>query len=66
MGAQKVVILNAHQIEQKIKRIAYQIYENNVNESELIIAGIAPNGALFAQKTGKYIKADFSHKNNLC
>lgn len=56
MGAQKVVILNAHQIEQKIKRIAYQIYENNVNESELIIAGIAPNGALFAQKLVNILK----------
>lgn len=50
MGADKVIILNAQKIEQKIKRIAYQIYENNVNESELIIAGIAPNGFVFAEK----------------
>ncbi|MFN7013749.1 MAG: phosphoribosyltransferase family protein [Bacteroidia bacterium] len=56
MGAQKVVILNAHQIEQKIKRIAYQIYENNVNERELILAGIAPNGSLFAEKLATLLK----------
>lgn len=56
MGAQKVIILNAHQIEQKIKRIAYQIYENNVHENELIIAGIAPNGTLFAEKLTAILK----------
>lgn len=57
MGADKVIILNAHQIEQKIKRIAYQIYENNVNEKELIIAGIAPNGLVFAEKLAAILKS---------
>lgn len=56
MGANKVIILNAHQIEQKIKRIAYQIYENNVNENEIIIAGIAPNGLVFADKLAAILK----------
>lgn len=56
MGADKVIILNAHQIEQKIKRIAYQIYENNVNENEIIIAGIAPNGLVFADKLAAILK----------
>jgi pyrimidine operon attenuation protein/uracil phosphoribosyltransferase len=56
MGADKVIILNAHQIEQKVKRIAYQIYENNVHENELIIAGIAPNGSLFAEKLATLLK----------
>ena len=57
MGADKVIILNARQIEQKIKRIAYQIYENNVNENELIIAGIAPNGLVFAEKLAAILKS---------
>jgi pyrimidine operon attenuation protein / uracil phosphoribosyltransferase len=56
MSAEKIVILNAHQIEQKINRIAYQIYENNVNEQELIIAGIIPNGSVFAQKLAAVLK----------
>lgn len=43
-------ILNNEQIEHKIKRIAYQIYESNINESELILAGIAKNGFLFASR----------------
>jgi pyrimidine operon attenuation protein/uracil phosphoribosyltransferase len=56
MGAEKIEILNAHQIKQKIKRIAYQIYENNVNESELIIAGVAPNGSIFAERLASLLK----------
>ncbi|WP_310992645.1 phosphoribosyltransferase family protein [Aequorivita marina] len=44
------VILNKKQIAQKIKRIAYQIYEANVGEKEVVIAGIMSNGFLFAKK----------------
>ena len=34
------IILDTVQINQKIRRIAYQIYESNSNEKEVIIAGI--------------------------
>jgi len=44
------IILDHEQIFHKIKRIAYQIYEANVNEKEIIIAGIADNGYIFANK----------------
>ncbi len=44
------IILNNQQINHKIKRIAYQIYENNIDEKELILAGIKTNGFVFAQK----------------
>ena len=40
----KEIILNHQQIEHKINRIAYQIYETFVDEEEIIIAGIASNG----------------------
>ena len=33
-------ILTHQQIQHKIERIAYQIYEANVSEQEIIIAGI--------------------------
>lgn len=46
----KNIILNSEQIEHKIKRIAYQIYETNVEESQLILAGISQSGFLFAKK----------------
>jgi pyrimidine operon attenuation protein/uracil phosphoribosyltransferase len=44
------VILDKKQIAHKIKRIAYQIYETNVDEKEVVIAGIINNGFLLAKK----------------
>lgn len=42
-------ILNQRQIQQKIRRLAYQIMENNIDESEIVLAGINNNGMGFAQ-----------------
>ncbi len=42
-------ILNRPQVEQKIKRIAYQIYETNFEEQQIILAGIEPKGASLSQ-----------------
>lgn len=50
MTTEKNTILNHQEIEHKIKRIAYQIYETNIDEKELIIAGIDKNGYLLAKK----------------
>lgn len=44
------IILNNKQIEHKIKRIAYQIYESNVEENTIILAGIAKKGFVFAKR----------------
>ena len=44
------IILDQKQIDHKIKRIAYQIYENNISEKEVVIAGIFENGFVFAKK----------------
>lgn len=46
----KNIILTNQEIEHKIKRIAYQIYETFVDEEEVVIAGIASNGSIFAEK----------------
>ena len=46
----KTTILNHTEIAHKVRRIAYQIYESNVNESEVVVAGIADNGYILAQK----------------
>jgi pyrimidine operon attenuation protein / uracil phosphoribosyltransferase len=46
----KTLILNSKQIEQKINRIAYEIFENNYDEKEIVIAGIAANGYLLARR----------------
>ncbi len=47
---EKTLILNHLQIQQKVNRLAYQIYEDNFDEKELIIAGIAPGGYKFARR----------------
>lgn len=44
------IILTQQQIQQITKRIAYQIYETFVDEKEVVIAGIANSGYIFAQK----------------
>lgn len=46
----KTLILNSKQIEQKVNRIAYEIYENNYDEKEIVIAGIAKNGYLLGKR----------------
>ena len=48
--SKETVILDKKQIAHKLKRIAYQVYETNIHEREVIIAGIESNGFLLAKK----------------
>ena len=59
-------ILNHQEINHKIKRIAYQIYETNVDEKEVIIAGIESNGYLFAKKLSSALKKISKIEPQLC
>lgn len=43
-------ILTQDEIGHTIRRIAYQIYETFPDEETIVIAGIAPNGYVFAEK----------------
>lgn len=43
-------ILNQQQIDHIIRRIAYQIYETNSDESVVILAGIVDSGYVLAEK----------------
>jgi len=49
-------VLNKTQVAQKIDRIAYQVYENNYTEKEIIIAGIAGRGQTLAEKIAKAVE----------
>jgi len=49
-------ILSHQQIQHKVRRIAYQIYEANVDEETIIIAGIDSGGLRLAQKLGSRLK----------
>lgn len=43
-----ITILSPDQIQQKIKRIAFQIWEDNIEEKEIVIAGIVDYGYIIA------------------
>ncbi|CAM1366021.1 Phosphoribosyltransferase [Tenacibaculum litoreum] len=60
------IILNNTQVEQKIRRIAFQIYESNSNETEVIIAGIADNGYFLAEKISNVLSEISPIKVVLC
>lgn len=60
------IILNNTQIVQKTKRIAYQIYENNSHEKEIILAGIQGNGMIFAKQIAKVLEDISPIKIVLC
>lgn len=60
------IILNNTQVEQKIRRIAFQIYESNSNEKEIIIAGIADNGYYLAEKIADVLAKISSLQIKLC
>lgn len=53
----KHVILDAKQIDQKIKRMAYEIYENNYGEKSILFAGICKQGETLAKKLVKQLNA---------
>ena len=60
------IILNNQEIKHKITRIAYQIYETFVDEKEIVIAGIAANGFVFANKIATELEKISTLKVILC
>jgi pyrimidine operon attenuation protein/uracil phosphoribosyltransferase len=63
---ERSIILTNEQIQNKTRRIAYQIYEANCNEKEIIIAGINGNGFIFAQKIAEILNNISELKVVLC
>lgn len=62
----KNIILTQQEIDHKTKRIAYQIYETFPDDKEVVIAGIASNGYLFAQKLAAELEKISDIKVTLC
>lgn len=60
------IILTNQEIQHKIKRIAYQIYETFVEDESIVIAGIASNGFIFATKIATELEKIASLKVILC
>jgi pyrimidine operon attenuation protein / uracil phosphoribosyltransferase len=51
----KTLVLNAHQIEQKLCRMAWEILEKNHKDTHIVIAGISPKGSILAQRLSKHL-----------
>ncbi|MCF1422435.1 phosphoribosyltransferase domain-containing protein [Mangrovimonas futianensis] len=66
MTTEKNIILNHQEITNKIRRIAYQIYESNVNETEVILAGIDQNGYQLANELKTILENISDIKPVLC
>ncbi|GIL22509.1 MAG: phosphoribosyltransferase [Bacteroidota bacterium] len=54
---QRTLVLDAVNVNQKIKRIAYQIFENNFKEKVLILAGIDGQGYTFAKLLARELES---------
>ncbi|NJM79424.1 MAG: phosphoribosyltransferase [Flavobacterium sp.] len=50
------IILTHQEIQHKIRRIGYQIFETFVDEKEIIIAGISKSGYILAEKIAAELK----------
>lgn len=56
MPDKQLLILDKTQIQQKINRIAYQIWEDNFTESEIVIAGIVGCGYILSERVKSVIE----------
>lgn len=63
---EKTIILNDKQITQRIRRIAYEIYEANSDEKQVILAGIVGNGYILTQMLAKQLEVISPLKVILC
>jgi len=61
----KIAILTATQIEQKLRRMAFEIWEKNNEEKEVFIIGIEEVGAAVASKIALILKEISPLKVNL-
>ena len=63
---EKNIILNNKQINQKTKRIAYQILEVCSKDKSIVVAGIVGNGFVFAKKLIKELETISELNCKLC
>ncbi len=62
----KTIILNQEDISNRIRRIAYQIYEVNASIDEIVIAGIEKRGFELAERIADVLKNISDIKVELC
>ena len=62
----KKKILDYQSIKKKIRRISLQILESNIDQDEIIIAGIDVNGFIIAKKISQEIRKISDINIKLC
>lgn len=62
---EKTKILDIAAIDQKLKRLAWQVYEQNSTEKEIIIVGISERGLILAKKMAALIQEISKVKTNI-
>ena len=55
MAADKKYILSKEVVEKKLRRMAFEILENNIDEKEIILAGIRESGSVVANVIQKML-----------
>ncbi len=66
MEKTETLIMDARQIEHKIRRMAYQIYEYNSAETELVLAGIMNSGYELAKRMERVLTEIAEFDVQLC
>jgi pyrimidine operon attenuation protein/uracil phosphoribosyltransferase len=61
----KKYILSQETALMKMRRMAFEIMENNKGQKHIILAGIRDNGTVIAQQIKKFLKDDFSFEATL-
>ena len=56
MVTDKTLILDTRQVKQKIKRMAFEIFEHNFKEKGIVIAGIEGQGYILAKLLAKEVE----------
>lgn len=57
MTIEKNLILDADQVKQKIRRMAFEIHEHNFKEKNIVIAGIDGQGYILAKLLAKQVES---------
>jgi len=65
MGVEKKYILSKQVAEKKMRRMAFEILENNIDEKEIILAGIRESGSVVARVIQKMLGEISSIKTEL-
>lgn len=65
MSKSKNYIISKEAVEKKLRRMAYEIVENNMDEKEIILAGILESGSIVARAIQKTLAEISSIKTEL-